>query len=62
MELEKVLYVSTRKSTERREVNMTFTTEELRAMIEEYSKTTEYRKEYLSTMWEVAKEEVLHVQ
>ena len=36
-----------------------FTRRELSAMIEEYQKTTKARKEYLSMMWEIAKEEYL---
>ena len=39
---------------------MRFTTQELRDMIEEYPNTTEYRKEVLSILWEIAKEEFLH--
>lgn len=36
-----------------------FTRKELSAMIEEYQKTTKARQEYLSMMWEIAKEEYL---
>lgn len=36
-----------------------FTRKELSAMIEEYQKTTKARQEYLTMMWEIAKEEYL---
>lgn len=36
-----------------------FTSRELRDMVEEYQKTTKARQDYLSTMWEIAKEEYL---
>ena len=37
-----------------------FTRRELSAMIEEYQETTKARQEYLSMMWEIAKEEYLN--
>lgn len=36
-----------------------FTRRELSGMIEEYQKTTKARQEYLTMMWEIAKEEYL---
>ncbi len=41
---------------------MRFTVDDLRAIMEEYPTAKGYRRSYLELMWEIAKEEFLHVQ